>query len=250
MTLVQLQYVITVEEEKSINAAAKKLYVAQSSISGAIKDLEEELGIQIYNRSNRGITLTKDGEEFLKYAKNVVLQFKLLIDRYNRENVVYKEKFSVTLHHSNFAAREFAEIIKEFGTENFEYSILETSTQKVINDVKDYHSELGIIQINNYNKEMYMRFFNKEGIEFHTLGSCNVCVYLSKDHPLADRDMVDVTDLEDYPCLTYYVNHIHEMEDKYICDYLRKTCNYCLFLARYTCRIMANNYVIYVNDVK
>ena len=112
MTLVQLQYVITVEEEKSINAAAKKLYVAQSSISGAIKELEEELGIQIYNRSNRGITLTKDGEEFLKYAKNVVLQFKLLTDRYSRENVICKEKFSVTLHHSNFAAREFAEIMQ------------------------------------------------------------------------------------------------------------------------------------------
>ena len=128
MTLIQLQYVLTVVEQKSINSAAKKLYVSQSSVSGAIKELETELGITLFLRNNRGISLTKEGEDFIIYAKNVMLQFNLLQEHFGENESVKKERFRVSLQHSNFAAREFANLISEYGLEGYEYSIIEGST--------------------------------------------------------------------------------------------------------------------------
>lgn len=203
MTIVQLQYVLAVKEYKSINAAAKKLYVAQSSISGAIKDLEEELGITIYARNNRGISLTKDGEEFIRYAKNVIYQYNLLQEHFTNDRKEHKESFRISLQHSNFAAREFADIIKKYGTENHEYSIIEGSTQKVILDVKESRSEFGFIQINADYKEMYLKYLAKESLEFHILGERPACVYMYSNHPLAHREIVTFEDLKDYPYLIY-----------------------------------------------
>lgn len=203
MTIVQLQYVLAVEEYKSINAAAKRLYVAQSSISGAIKDLEEELGIIIYLRNNRGITLTKEGEEFIRYAKNVIFQYNLLHDHYTNDKKTKKDSFRVSLQHSNFAAREFADIIKKYGTDKYDFSIIEGSTHKVINDVKEFRSEFGFIQINAEYKEMYLKYLSRESLEFHILGERPACVYLSTNHPLADKELVTFEELRDYPYLIY-----------------------------------------------
>lgn len=203
MTLIQLQYVLTVVEQKSINSAAKKLYVSQSSVSGAIKELETELGITLFLRNNRGISLTKEGEDFIIYAKNVMLQFNLLQEHFGENESKKKERFRVSLQHSNFAAREFANLISEYGLEGYEYSIIEGSTNKVIQDVKEYRSEFGFIQINENSKEMYLRHLARESLDFHLIGKRTAYAYFSPKHPLADREIVTYEDLEDYPYLKY-----------------------------------------------
>lgn len=203
MTLTQLKYVLTVEKNKSFNAAAKELFVAQSGLSESIKDLEEELGITIYNRSNRGITLTKEGEEFLGYARNVMLQYQLLVEHYDRAPVVSRHHFSVTLQHSMLATEIFSEIVKKFGMDKYEYSILEASTNKVIEDVRNGRSEIGLLYMSRFNKEIYDRLFQKEGLEFKMIAESGICIYLMQGHPLSDREIVTMDDLADYPCLIF-----------------------------------------------
>ena len=203
VTLLQLQYVLAVEEYKSINAAAKNLYVAQSSISGAIRELEKELGITIYFRNNRGISITREGEEFIRYAKNVILQFDLLRDHYDQKKNIEKKTFRVTFQHSNVAAREFADIINQYGFEKYEYSIIEGSTNKVIHDVKESRSEFGFIQLNLNNKEMIEKYLVKEALELHVLGERPAYVYMSPKHPLAHNEIVTYENLEKYPYLIY-----------------------------------------------
>lgn len=202
MTITQLQYVLAVAEHKSINSAARMLYVAQSSVSGSIKELEDELGITIYNRSNRGITITKEGEELIRYAKNVIGQYQLILDRY-KNTVQRKYNFSVTSQHSVFAARPFAEIIKELGMDDYEYTLSETSTRRVIDDIKNYRSELGIIHISNYSKNMYEKLLAGEGLDFHLIAEFPICAYLAPTHPLAGRDSIEFDELEEYPCLLF-----------------------------------------------
>lgn len=203
MTLIQLQYVLAVEEQKSINSAAKKLYVSQSSVSGAIKELETELGITLFIRNNRGIAPTKEGEDFIIYAKNVMLQFNLLQEHFSDDGSKQKERFRVSLQHSNFAAREFASLISEFGLDGYEYSIIEGSTNKVIQDVKEYRSEFGFIQINENSKEMYLRHLARESLNFHLIGKRPAYAYFSSKHPLANREVVTYEDLAEYPYLKY-----------------------------------------------
>lgn len=203
MTLTQLKYVLAVEQTKSFNAAARELYVAQSGLSESIKALEDELGITIYNRSNRGISLTKEGEEFLGYARNVMLQYQLLDEHYHKGTIVSKNRFSVTLQHSMLTSEIFGKIVERFGMDDYEYSFLEASTNKVIEDVRNGRSELGFLYMSRFNKEIYDSLFQTEGLEFELIAESCVCIYVLKDHPLAGKDSVTMDDLADYPCLIF-----------------------------------------------
>ena len=203
MTLTQLKYALAVEQTKSFNAAAKSLYVAQSGLSESIRELETELGITIYNRSNRGISLTKEGEEFLGYARNVMLQYQLLVEHYNQDTARSKNHFSVTLQHSILASEIFAEIVRSFGMEEYEYSLLEASTNKVIEDVRNGKSELGILYMSRFNKEIYDSLFQMEGLKFELIAESGIYIYLLQEHPLAGQERVTMDDLADYQCLIF-----------------------------------------------
>lgn len=202
MTLMQLNYAITVAETQSINAAAKKLYISQPTLSSAIKELEEEIGMQIYNRTNRGISLTKEGEEFVQYARNVLIQYHLLEEKFLGTGHA-KKKFSVTMQHSTFAVKFFAELVKELGMEEYEYAIYETKTQDVIRDIRTGKSELGLLYLSAFNQGIYDKIFREANLGFHPIADCSIYVYVRRDHPLAGQQEVSLQELEDYPCLLF-----------------------------------------------
>ncbi|MGN0114427.1 MAG: LysR family transcriptional regulator, partial [Acutalibacteraceae bacterium] len=113
MTLQQLHYVITVSEAGSMNKASELLYIAQPSLTSAIKELEKELGIIIFNRSGRGVTLTNDGAEFLMYARQLYGQYEVLTEKYGTGGTL-KKKFGVSTQHYTFAVKAFVEMVKRF----------------------------------------------------------------------------------------------------------------------------------------
>lgn len=202
MTLTQLRYVITVAEEKSMNEAAKTLFIAQPSLSAAIKEIEEEIGINIFRRSNKGVIVTPEGEEFIGYARQVVEQYLLMETKYvNKAGV--KKKFGVSTQHYTFAVNAFVELVKQFGMEEYEFAVRETKTYEVIEDVKNFKSEIGILYVNDFNRKILHKLFAEYGLEFHPILDCHIYVYIWKGHPLANQEEITMEELENYPCLSF-----------------------------------------------
>ena len=202
MTLTQLKYLITVAEAKSMNETAKQLYISQPSLSSAIRDLEEEIGIEVFRRSNKGVFITPEGEEFVGYARQVVEQYRLIETKYiDKKNV--KKKFGVSTQHYTFAVNAFVEMVKQFGMDEYEFAIHETKTHEVIEDVKNFKSEIGILYINEFNQKILNKLFSESGLEFHPILDCHIYVYMWKGHPLAGHEVISLEELEDYPCLSF-----------------------------------------------
>ncbi len=202
MTLVQLKYAITVANANSMSEASRELFISQPSLSAAIKDLEEEIGIELFNRTNRGISLTPDGKEFIGYAKQVIEQYDLMEAKYI-EKTAEKKKFSVSMQHYSFAVNAFVEMVKEFGMDKYEFAIRECRTYEVIEDVKDFRSEVGILYTNNFNSKVLNKLFKDSDLEFVPLLDCSIYVYLWKGHPLSDREIIKIEELSEYPCLAF-----------------------------------------------
>lgn len=202
MTLTQLKYVITVAEEKSINEATKKLFISQPSLSAAIKEIEEEIGITIFRRNNKGVIITPEGEEFARYARQVVEQYMLIETKYIEKGSA-KKKFGVSTQHYTFAVNAFVELVKQFGMEEYEFAIRETKTYEVIEDVKNFKSEIGILYLNEFNQKILNKLFSEYGLEFHPILECGIYVYMWKGHPLAKCHEVSLEELEEYPCLSF-----------------------------------------------
>lgn len=202
MTLTQLKYVITVAEARSMNEAAKQLFISQPSLSSAIKELEEEIGVEVFRRSNKGVFVTPEGEEFVGYARQVVEQYMLIETKYiDKTNV--KKKFGVSTQHYTFAVNAFVEMVKQFGMDEYEFAIHETKTFEVIENVKNFKSEIGILYINEFNQKILYKLFSEYGLEFHPILDCHIYVYMWKGHPLAGNKEIALEELEDYPCLAF-----------------------------------------------
>ena len=202
MTLAQLRYAITVAGASSMNEAARKLFISQPSLSAAIKELEEEVGVELFKRTNRGISVTLEGEEFIGYARQVVEQYNLIESKYIlKENT--KKKFGVSMQHYTFAVKAFVEMVKQFGMDEYEFEIHETKTYDVIENVKNCKSEIGILYLNDFNKKVLTKLFHESAVEFHELLKCHIYVYLGKGHPLASKEEISLEELEEYPCLSF-----------------------------------------------
>lgn len=202
MTLTQLRYAINVANANSMNEAARGLFISQPSLSAAIKDLEKETGIVIFRRTNRGISVTPEGEEFIGYAKQVVEQFELIESKYiDKDNI--KKKFSVSMQHYTFAVNAFVEMVKQFGMDEYEFAVHETKTYDVIEDVKNFKSEIGILYLNDFNQKVLTKLFHEYGLEFHEILKCHIYVYMSKGNPLANKEEISLSELEEYPCLSF-----------------------------------------------
>lgn len=202
MTLAQLKYAIVVAGENSLNDAARTLFIAQPSLSAAIRSLEQELGFEIFNRSKSGISLTIKGAEFIGYAKSVMEQYKLLEAKYIL-NTEGKKQFSVSMQHYTFAVNAFVELVRQYGMDTYEFEIYETKTWEVVENVKTGRSELGILYINDFNRNVLTKLFSETGLIFKPLFECGIYVYLWKGHPLAGWTEISLEDLEDYPCLGF-----------------------------------------------
>ncbi|RHD15407.1 LysR family transcriptional regulator [Eubacterium ventriosum] len=206
MTLAQLRYAITVAGASSMNEAAGKLFISQPSLSASIKELEAEVGVELFKRTNRGISVTPEGEEFIGYARQVVEQYNLIESKYIlKENT--KKKFGVSMQHYTFAVKAFVEMVKQFGMDEYEFEIHETKTYDVIEDVKNCKSEIGVLYINDFNKKVLTKLFHQSGVEFHELLKCHIYVYLWKGHPLASKKEITLEKLEEYPCLSFDQGH-------------------------------------------
>ena len=202
MTLQQLKYMITVAEKGSITEAARELFLSQPSLSGAIKEVESEVGIVIFNRCRSGVALTAEGMEFLGYARQVVQQMELLEARYI-DNRPEKQKFCVSAQHYTFAANAFVELVKQFGQERYEFILNETQTYQIIMDVRNRFSDLGVLYLSRGNENVLSKLFEDYNLKFYELFTAAPHVFLRKGHPLASRERIGLKDLEPYPRLNF-----------------------------------------------
>lgn len=202
MTLQQIKYVIGIAETGSFNKAADKLYVSQPSLTSTIHALEDELGILIFNRTGRGVTLTNDGTEFISLARELYHNYQNIIEKYGEDGNI-KKKFGVSTQHYSFAVKSFVEMIKHFNTNEYEFAIRETKTQEVIDDVASLKSEIGIIYLSDFNRKPISSLLKIRDLEFHHIINCKAYVYIWKGNPLASKNEITFSDLKDYPCLCF-----------------------------------------------
>ena len=202
MTIQQLNYAITISEMGSFNKASEVLYVAQPSLTEAIKELEKELGITIFHRSVRGVSLTSDGIEFISYARELYHQYESILDKYS-ENGKLKKKFGVSTQHYSFATKSFVELVKKLSTDEYEFAIREVRTNRVINDVSTLKSEIGILYLSDFNSTLITKLLRTNNLEFHELIECDAYVYIWKEHPLAKNKSIRFDELVKYPCLSF-----------------------------------------------
>lgn len=221
MTLQQLKYALTIADCGSMNEAAKRLFLSQPSLSENMKELETEIGLQIFLRSNRGIVITPEGEEFLGYARQVTEQFGLLSAKYIEKKT--KEKFSVSMQHYTFAVKAFVETVKAVGMEQYEFAVHETTTYDVIENVKNFKSEIGVLYLNDFNEKVMTKIIRENGLEFVELFCCDTYVYLWSGHPLAGKEQISMTELDEYPCLSFDQGKHHSL---YLAEEMKSTYEY------------------------
>ena len=202
MTLQQLSYAIAISEAGSLNKASEVLYVSQPSLTESVKELEKELGISIFIRSGRGVTLTPEGSDFILYARQVINDYSELVERFDSSKN-FKKKFGVSTQHYSFAVKAFVELVRDYDTSRYELAIRETRTQEVISDVSNLKSEIGIIYLSEFNKRAIGKLLRAAGLEFHPLINCDAYVYLWSGHPLAKKKSITFEDLKEYPCLSF-----------------------------------------------
>ncbi len=202
MRIQQLYYIIKIAETGSMNEAAKQLFITQPSLSNSVKDLEKEMGITIFNRHPKGITLTKDGIEFLSYARQVVEQAELLEERYKKSDV-RRELFSVSSQHYAFVVNAFVSLLKKTNMENYELFLRETRTWEIIDDVKNFRSEIGVLFLNQFNRDVLLKLLDDNHLTYTPLFTAKPHVFVSKKNPLAKKEVVTLDDLVDFPYLSY-----------------------------------------------
>ena len=202
MTLKQLHYAVTVADTGNITEAAKRLYIAQPSLTSAIKELESEYGIVMFKRGKKGIEVTPEGDEFLGYARQVLEQVNLIDERYTG-NAHGKMRFCVSSQHYSFVVEAFVALLKECGGDKYEFHMRETQTFDIIDDVAHLRSEIGILYLNKFNETVIRKTLRDNGLTFTTLFKAKPHVFIGKDSPLASKDILTLKDLAPYPRLSY-----------------------------------------------
>ena len=202
MNIQQMKYVIAVAGAASMREAATKLYVSQPALSASIRELEDELGILLFERSNKGIKLTEEGLEFLTYAKKTVGQYEIMEDRYLSRNRD-RERFSVSTQHYNFAIKSFAAVIRRFAPEKYLFSIHETKTLEVLENVRDLKSEVGVVSYSGTNEEVLKKLLRDYQLTFVPLMKRETYAYVWKGHEFADRKEISLEELKGYPCVSF-----------------------------------------------
>ena len=202
MTIKQLQYAVTVAETGNMTEAARKLFIAQPSLTSAIHELEKEYGITLFFRSNKGIELTPEGDEFLGYARQVLEQANLINERYTGKSTG-KQRFCVSSQHYSFVVEAFVELLKEYGGDKYEFHMRETQTYDIIDDVAHLRSEIGILYLNSFNETIIRKTLKDNELTFTTLFKAKPHVFIGKDNPLAKKKILSLDDLKPYPRLSY-----------------------------------------------
>lgn len=202
MTLQQLRYIIAIAETGSITSAADKLLVSQPSLSKVVNQIEEEMGITIFNRNNRGVYLSEEGLSFLSYSRQVVEQADLLENKYkNKEK--QRRVFSITSHHYAFVVNAFVALVKEYGENKYEFSLRETLTNNIIEDVRTSRSEIGVLFLSDFNRKVILKMLEDADLKFTKLFAVKPHIFVSRKNPLAKEKIVKLSDLKNFPRLLY-----------------------------------------------
>ncbi|WPB39458.1 LysR family transcriptional regulator [[Clostridium] scindens] len=202
MTLQQLRYAVAVAETGTITETADKLFISQPSLTNAIHELEKEMKIQIFHRTKKGILLSKEGEDFLGYARQVLEQAAILEDKYKGGDGG-KKQFCVSTQHYSFAINAFVDLIKEYGQDEYDFSLRETQTYEIIEDVAHMKSEIGILFLNDFNEAVLSKILKSHDLKFHLLFVATPHVFISRNHPFADRSILTNEQLAPYPYLSF-----------------------------------------------
>lgn len=202
MTLQQLRYVVTVAEVGTITEAANKLYISQPSLTNAIHELEKEMNIIIFNRTNKGISLSREGDIFLGYARQVLEQATILEEKY-KGTQGGKKQFCVSTQHYSFAVNAFVDLITEYGQDEYDFSLRETQTYEIIEDVAKLKSEIGILFLNDFNEAVIEKILRAQELDFYLLFVAKPHVFISRNHPLAKKAAITNEELEEYPYLSF-----------------------------------------------
>lgn len=221
MTLQQLKYIIAIAECSSITSAAQKLLVAQPSLSKSVSELEKEMGITIFCRNNRGVYLSDEGSKFLSYARQVVEQAELLEQQYKKKETI-RRVFSISAQHYAFVVNAFVALVKEYGENKYEFTLRESRTHDIIEDVRTSRSELGVLFLSIFNREVVLRILHNADLKFSSLFTAKPHVFVSRDNPLSHKKKVTLDDLKVFPRLTYeqginnsfyYSEELHSTEE-------------------------------------
>ena len=202
LTIQQLRYAVGIANTGSFNKAAEALFISQPSLTMAVQDLEKQIGITVFNRSNRGVTLTPEGEEFIARANELLNHFKSVVARYDEESQK-KKRFAVSTQHYSFAVKSFTNMVKKFNIDDYDFALRETKTKEVIDDVTSLRSEIGIIYLSDFNRKYLTYLLKEHDLVFQKLVICNAYAYMWKNNPLASKPYVTLEDLSQYPCLSF-----------------------------------------------
>lgn len=206
MTLQQLRYVIAIEKYGSFSKAAKSLFVSQPSVSALVKDLEAELDIIIFNRDSKGISLSAQGKEFLKYANQFINQSDYIVDYFKHHKRNKPALFSISSQHYSFVISAFLAFQKEVASDRYALRLKETQTSTVIEDVAGQRSEIGIIFTSEFSEKYICKLLKNNNLFFHPLVETPSHAFVYKKHPLAKHKSLKLKDLEEYPCIIYDQN--------------------------------------------
>ncbi|MBR4224891.1 MAG: LysR family transcriptional regulator [Oscillospiraceae bacterium] len=202
MTLQQLRYVIAIAETGSITMAAQRLFIAQPSLSRAVAELEREMGITIFARSNRGVYLSEEGTRFLSYARQIIEQADLLETEY-KSAPPPNRAFAVSSQHYAFVVNAFVELVKEYGGDKYEFTLRELKTAEIIEDVRTRRSDIGVLFLCHLNREVIRHILQTEEMLFEPLFTARPHVFVSSTNPLVGKTSVTLDDLRGFPRLTY-----------------------------------------------
>ena len=202
MTLQQLKYVVATAEKGTVSEAAQSLFISQPSLTNAIRELEKEMNITIFIRTNKGITVSKEGEIFLGYARQVLEQASLLEEKYCGKQHG-KRQFCISTQHYSFAVNAFVDLIRERGGDRYDFSLRETQTYEIIEDVAQRKSEIGLLYLNDFNRTALQKLLRGADLDFTPLFTAHAHVFLSSDHPLSGARAVSFDDLAPYPYLSF-----------------------------------------------
>lgn len=204
----QLKYVIKTVELGSINEAAKQLFVTQPTLSNALKELEKELNIQIFKRSIKGVSLTNDGAEFLSYARQIVDQVSLMEEKYKNTSK-RRQLFSVSGQHYAFVVHAFVELVRHYSENEYEFTLRETETNNILEDISNFRSEIGVIFLNDFNQQVLEKVFKEKQLVFTPLFEAEPHVFIGKQNPLASASVLTLEDMDDYPYLSYEQGNVN-----------------------------------------
>jgi len=202
MTLQQLRYIVTVAETGNITEAAKRLFISQPSLTNAIRELESEMQITIFCRTNKGVVISNEGDVFLSYARQVLEQVGLLEEKYLNAKE-QSPKFSVSCQHYSFAVNAFVDVIKAFDANQYDFTLRETQTYEIIEDVSNLKSEIGILYVSSKNEEVIRKLLKQNELDFRGLFVAKPHVFISSKHPLAENETISLEELEEYPYLSF-----------------------------------------------